>query len=61
MSAYLGDRRGEADAIAVGYFEGFDEFEGRTLGVLDEVSSLQLLLCSVSERDLMDLEERKWN
>lgn len=48
-------KRGKADTSGVGFSEGFGEIEGRFLGVLDEVSSLQLLRCSIIERDVMDL------
>lgn len=44
----------------MGFFQDFEEIEERMLGVLDKVSSLQLLRCSITERDFIDIEIWDW-
>lgn len=58
--------RGEADAGSVGFFQDFEEFEGRMWGVLDEVSLLYRYsyYWPGAEKELVELEvwieRREW-
>lgn len=56
--------RGEADAGSVGFFQDFEDFEGKMWGVLDEVRLLLLLCCSITDGDFVDvdiwIQRRKW-